>query len=390
MKNIKLFIFALFIPLMFSVLNVYATENLTIDDKSYDETTGLFIVSGTTTYDEVMVSLFFENNLLSFKTVSASEGQYTARFYVTFSTDRTITIKVGDINSNSYKTATLDVLQSNIRNITLIDDGGNSLTILNSLHEFADNEFLDIEFVDVNGVMDANEEAAAEVIQNALGTKRILKYMMFISVRNPDEAVELEELNRGYRLFLNAPPQYIDGYTRPFMARITDFTTFEVFDDQEFEYDDEAQGFVFDLDNVGLYVIYDDTSILYDDLDDTDDQTYDLADGDTLTIRVDADYAKFLNVYVDDVLVDSSNYTSKSGSTIITFKKSYLQSLSVGSHRVRVDFTDGEANLTLNVVDSANPLTHDGVMKYMILLLIGVVGFTVFGSYFKRKNLSNN
>ena len=48
------------------------------------------------------------------------------------------------------------------------------------------------------------------------------------------------------------------------------------------------------------------------------------------SFRIDADYSLFENggkVYIDDILVSSDNYTSKSGSTIISFTKDYMSSL---------------------------------------------------------------
>ncbi len=47
-------------------------------------------------------------------------------------------------------------------------------------------------------------------------------------------------------------------------------------------------------------------------------------------------------VYIDGVLVDEKNYTSKEGSTIITLKKDYLETLSIGKHELKVVFGNGK------------------------------------------------
>lgn len=79
------------------------------------------------------------------------------------------------------------------------------------------------------------------------------------------------------------------------------------------------------------------------------DGTYTInADG-TYTIRANGEFIKFVSVEMDGKVVDSKNYTAKSGSTIITFSKEYMSSLSAGKHTVKVNFTDGSAETTLTV-----------------------------------------
>ena len=62
---------------------------------------------------------------------------------------------------------------------------------------------------------------------------------------------------------------------------------------------------------------------------------YNIDNDDAATFRINADY-RFFNdggmVYVDDSLVENSNYTSESGSTIIKFTKQFMNTLSVGKH----------------------------------------------------------
>lgn len=89
------------------------------------------------------------------------------------------------------------------------------------------------------------------------------------------------------------------------------------------------------------------------------------ADGSALRqpviIRIDGDFDKFEEVYVDGKLVSKECYSAVAGSTIITFKEEYLETLSVGEHKVTVEYTDGTANTTFTIKDntSGNGLTSE-------------------------------
>jgi hypothetical protein len=75
-------------------------------------------------------------------------------------------------------------------------------------------------------------------------------------------------------------------------------------------------------------------------------------DEDTLTFVFNgvASYAQ--DVYVDDALVDSSNYTIVSGSTILTFNHAYLSTLDKGSHSVKVQYEKYAAAATFSVEEA--------------------------------------
>jgi lysophospholipase L1-like esterase len=49
----------------------------------------------------------------------------------------------------------------------------------------------------------------------------------------------------------------------------------------------------------------------------------------------------FANVLVDNAVIDPSNYTVASGSTVITLAPAYLNTLAIGTHDLTVRFTDG-------------------------------------------------
>ena len=78
----------------------------------------------------------------------------------------------------------------------------------------------------------------------------------------------------------------------------------------------------------------------------------------TLTVRANGEFSKFTGVKVDGKLIDSKNYTAKSGSTIVTLSKDYLATLSVGNHSLTVVFNDGECSTDFTVKaagDNTNP-----------------------------------
>lgn len=130
------------------------------------------------------------------------------------------------------------------------------------------------------------------------------------------------------------------------------------------------------------------------------DQTYTIDQNTEARFRINADYSLFdKKVYVDDILVDSANYTSESGSTIITFSKEYIDTLAIGQHTLKVAFTDGgEAKTTFTIArqfeennnnenvslntenkkemkdNGSNPKTGDNVMLYIAIVSMSIIG----------------
>ena len=145
------------------------------------------------------------------------------------------------------------------------------------------------------------------------------------------------------------------------------------------------------------------------------EQTYTITEDTEARFRIDADYSLFNNkVYVDNVLVDSSNYTSKSGSTIITLKKEFVDTLSVGEHTLKVVFNDGgEAETTFTIEKKAennnnnenntpskpedkeemkdngsNPKTGDNIMLYVAIASMSIIGLVATTIVAKKKKMN--
>lgn len=79
--------------------------------------------------------------------------------------------------------------------------------------------------------------------------------------------------------------------------------------------------------------------------------TYTRGEDGSYRVRIDADIAKFVRVEIDGTVVDPSNYTLESGSTIITFLGKFMDTLAVGSHAMSAYFTDGIAVGTITVTE---------------------------------------
>ena len=121
-------------------------------------------------------------------------------------------------------------------------------------------------------------------------------------------------------------------------------------------------------------------------------QKYTITKNNEAKFKINADFRLFDDgkVYVDNELVDPINYTAESGSTIITLKKEFVDTLSVGEHTLKVLFNDGgEAITTFNVVremvPTDNPQTGDNIGFYIISGILSILGLAGAGIFYRRK-----
>ena len=150
--------------------------------------------------------------------------------------------------------------------------------------------------------------------------------------------------------------------------------------------------------NVTINVIYgkeiDEEEIKYEILEGAK-QTVNVSNKKELSFRVNIEYAKFKEsgkVYIDGKVVDSSNYTVKEGSTIITFNDDYVKNLSAGEHTLKVAVADGEASTTFTIESdsktdtksSNNPKTGDNIIVYVSVLAISLIGMISAGVLYKK------
>ncbi len=96
------------------------------------------------------------------------------------------------------------------------------------------------------------------------------------------------------------------------------------------------------------------------------DESYVMGSDKTLRIYCTGLLSEFEKVEVDGILVENVHYTLEEGSTILTFKPSYLETLSIGEHTVRMSFT-GEryaiASITIKAksVENSNEAKEDNI-----------------------------
>ena len=112
-----------------------------------------------------------------------------------------------------------------------------------------------------------------------------------------------------------------------------------------------------------------------------------------LSFTANGAYAKFTGIEVDGRAVNQADYTVASGSTKITLKPEYLETLSVGEHSLIVKYTDGEASCAFEVCaeDSVDlPQTSDGSNIMLCAVSALAAGVVLIGVmlYCRRKKCS--
>ena len=154
------------------------------------------------------------------------------------------------------------------------------------------------------------------------------------------------------------------------------------------------------------------TTTTYEYIDNTANQTYTINEDDALTFRINADFSLFENggaVYVDGT--ETNDFTASSGSTIITFAKEYVSSLSEGEHTLKVAFNNGgeattkftvaKANITAEETTPTetatteeakteestlkNPKTGDNIALWVSLVIVSMLGIAGTIKYTKKR-----
>ncbi len=85
--------------------------------------------------------------------------------------------------------------------------------------------------------------------------------------------------------------------------------------------------------------------------------TFDISKDTELVVASNADFEKFVTVLVDGNELDENNYTTKTGSTVITIKLEFLKTLELKEHSIIVQSTDGYAATKFTVIRSVSELT---------------------------------
>ena len=108
-----------------------------------------------------------------------------------------------------------------------------------------------------------------------------------------------------------------------------------------------------------------------------------------LSFTSNAAFADFLKVQVDGKDLDASNYTVKEGSTIVTLKAEYLETLSVGKHTLAVVSETGTATTEFTIKAAADSSSQTGddfnIALYAGLAILAAAGAVGTGIYRRRE-----
>lgn len=107
-----------------------------------------------------------------------------------------------------------------------------------------------------------------------------------------------------------------------------------------------------------------------------------------LSFTADGDFDKFVGVSVDGKRISDSNYAAKKGSTVITLKSAYLNTLKKGEHTITIHFDDGKAEGSFTVLAASsdgNPNTGDNIHLWAALLFVSLTGLIGAGYAFSKK-----
>lgn len=116
---------------------------------------------------------------------------------------------------------------------------------------------------------------------------------------------------------------------------------------------------------------------------------------DGLSFTSNAAFADFIKVQVDGKDLDASSYTVKEGSTIVTLKPEYLETLSVGKHTLAIVSDTGTASTDFTIKaaasdDTQSPQTGNSSNMMLWITLLFVSGTGLFGATaYNRKKKYN-
>ena len=338
------------------------------------------------TRGEELSSINLETNGLTWdddtKKITSGTNNYPATY-----------IKNNDSNNYNSLKVDIPVTGKNIINInTSVDGTGGSITSsINNVFEgesrtiiFTPYEGFELDYVTVN-----NEDV--KVTNNSLvltaGTKNLnvvahyktIQYKVNISARNADlseTGIIAVDYNDSKTISVNSPFGY----------RLSSVTVNGV------EMIDNLDSNTLLLANVlsDAIVQVKAEKIVYEVVEGAD-QVYTIEKDSEGRFKINADYGVFIpdgEVYVDEQLVDSSNYTSEEGSTIITFNKAFMDNLSLEAHSLHVKFNDGGTascifkvtnikKASVTPIRIINPGTGDNIVEFVILLALSLVAIYI-------------
>lgn len=172
----------------------------------------------------------------------------------------------------------------------------------------------------------------------------------------------------------------------------TNDSKFKIFD-RKFnlikEYENSEQNYMVVINGIGYMELYEDDETIIKfihvyNVKDGKNQTY---KDKNLTITFNGKYDLLSKVKVNDEELETDKYTKEEGSTVITLKKEYLDTLKKGTYTLKVEYSDGGYASASFTVPEKNPETFDGIMTYILLAGISLIGITGSILYLKRRKV---
>ena len=111
-----------------------------------------------------------------------------------------------------------------------------------------------------------------------------------------------------------------------------------------------------------------------------------------LVFKFSGDINKLVTVKVNDEVLENKHYEQVEGSTVITLKKSYLETLKKGTYALKVEYDDGgysTVDFEITKTLPSNPKTSDGINNSFIVMGLSLISLIVSSIYFKKRNILN-
>ena len=408
---------AVLVVLFMAPLTVFADDINT----SFDSDTCELTVSGELEGHDAVVSLFHNNNFLVMQTGPIGNNEYSVKFVLKYDAATTIDVAVEDeVGTQATKKSKTGVeipactIENNNQNedpgnnpdppdkILELFDGNNSIIMNDDTVGFGDHDVFNFDNMtmdDINQFLDAldlnnpDDLATYEMVNmlvdttlDQLGDNKEFAAILNVHLRNTEildqnndpTEIDFSNYDGGFTLNVFIPHELFEQFQGLKFA-ILDEATLSLGEPLDYTYDADHDIAVLQIDRQCMIVAYLDAE--YEYLDETGNQTYYKSEGGPLSFRIGGNLTAFQKLLIDGNEVDPSNYDLSEGSTIITLKASYAQSLSVGSHTVTALFNNGTAttNLTVANAPASNPGTVDNIMVYVELLIIGLFGLSMCG-----------
>ena len=117
--------------------------------------------------------------------------------------------------------------------------------------------------------------------------------------------------------------------------------------------------------------------------------TWQKGTNDGLSFTSNAAFTDFQKVQVDGNDLDPANYTVKEGSTIVTLKAEYLETLTVGKHTLAIVSDTGTATTEFTIKAAADSSSQTGddfnIALYAGLAILAAAGAVGTGIYRRRE-----